>query len=148
VLGKLTFDGVAWIAAFALLAASAVALVAEATGDGLPPEPAGVAAITPAVPADVAGVIRAETEAPRRSLEAWIFEPATPGATTLMLPEQLGVGLRTARRLRAEGHRVILVDPDGRGATEPELEALVDQLDALGMLVGEITVETGPGLRR
>jgi len=144
--GKFSFDGVAWIAAFALLAASAVALVAEAAG-GVPPDPVGAAAITPAVPDDVAGMITAETEAPRRSLQAWIFEPHAAEATTLMLPEQLASGLRAARALRGRNHRVILVDPDGRGASEPELEGLVDQLDALGLLVGEVTVETGPGLR-
>ena len=145
--GKLTFDGVAWIAACALLAASAIALVAEAAGGGPPPQ-AVSQAITPAVPTDVAGVITAETEAPSRALTAWIFEPEAPEHTTLMLPDELAVGLRNARALRARGHRVILVDPDGRGATEPELEALVDQLDALGLLVGEVTVGTGPGLRR
>lgn len=108
-----------------------------------------------AIPDDVAGVIRADVGPPAATLDAWILEPSSePRATTLVLHgvrddkrSMLGIG----RALRARGHRAILVDLRGHGAStgrfltygvreSRDLAQLLDQLDALGLVEGPLGI--------
>ena len=92
-------------------------------------------------PDDVAAVIQAEVGLPAATLEAWVLEPDSPVATTLVLQgtddskaSMMGVG----RELRARGHRAILVE---RGVREPgDLSQLLDQLEALGLIAGPLAI--------
>ncbi|MCA9610128.1 MAG: alpha/beta fold hydrolase [Myxococcales bacterium] len=137
----LAFAGIAW-----LRDAGAWAIVKAPSYDG--PTVAGP------VPEDVVGVIRAEVGPPTATLEAWILDPGDARATTLVLHgirddkrSMLGVG----RALRERGHRAILVDLRGHGASSGrfltygvvesrDLSQLLDQLEALGLVVGPVGV--------
>jgi pimeloyl-ACP methyl ester carboxylesterase len=108
-----------------------------------------------AAPADVSRVVRAEVGPPSATIEAWILDPiGTPRGTTLVLhgvrddkASMIGVG----RALRDRGMRAILVDLRGHGGSSGrfltygvvesrDLEQLIDQLDALGMIEGSLGV--------
>ncbi len=106
-------------------------------------------------PDDVSRVVRAEVGPPHAVLEAWVLDPpATPRGTTLVLhgirdekSSMIGVG----RALRERGMRAVLVDLRGHGGSSGrfltygvvesrDLEQLVDQLLALGIVEGPLGV--------
>ncbi len=105
-------------------------------------------------PADVFAVIRADVGPPAATLEAWVLEPPEPRGTTLVLhgiDDQKSSMLEVGRSLSALGHRAVLVDLRGHGAStgrwltygvreSEDLRQLLDQLDALGLITGEVGV--------
>ncbi|MEC7522202.1 MAG: alpha/beta fold hydrolase [Myxococcota bacterium] len=106
-------------------------------------------------PADVSRAIRAEVGPPRAMLEAWVFDPeGPPRGTTLVLhgirdDKRALVGF--GRALRDRGMRAVLVDLRGHGGSSGrwltygvresrDLSQLLDQLEAVGVLDGPVSV--------
>jgi len=118
------------------------------------PNHEGVPAEQDPVPEDVSAVLQAEVGRPVAVLDVWILEPQDPVGTTLVLHGIHGdkasmVGV--ARSLRDRGQRAVLVDLRGHGASSgrwlsygvresTDLSQLLDQLEALGLLAGEVGI--------
>ena len=106
-------------------------------------------------PPDVTRAFRAEVGPPAAMLEAWILDPPEPPRGTVLVlhgirgdkRSMIGVG----RALRDRGMRAVLVDLRGHGASSGrwltygvvesrDLRQLLDQLEALGMVEGPVSV--------
>lgn len=148
--------GIALFAAVAVLSLAALVGARTVGAEAIARAPNhGGARAELAPPADVGRLVRAEVGPPVAELEAWVLDPdGAPRGTTLVLH-----GIRDDKRsmvdlgraLRDAGLRAVLVDLRGHGGSTGEwltygalegrdLAQLVDQLDALGMIEGPLSV--------
>jgi len=105
-------------------------------------------------PPSVDRVVRVEVGPPAATIEAWVLEPPAARGTTLVLHgirddkrSMLGIG----ERLRRRGHRAVLVDLRGHGASSGrfltygvresrDLVALLDHLASIDRLDGPVGI--------